>query len=424
MKNKLNQFIYSRLGVDSTTNVKNDYFWYSLGSISFAFSTLLMTILVSRVLGGVAGGIISIGLSIASWLATISYFEIRTYQITDVKKEFSFNDYLTTRSILCVLSFVVCFAYVMMQNYSQEKLIIILLICLFRIVETIGDIFEGEFQVEKRVDLVGKSIFFRTVSSLVVFTVFLLITKNLIVALIAMNVVCILMTFVLNFIPMKFFCTFKLEINLHAIRSLLFACAPLALSAFLSTYIVNASKLSVDHLLGDEAQLFYSAIFMPNMVINLFSGMIFKPMQTQLAIYYAHNDLKYFFSQIFKMMFIIFGFTFVCIVGGYILGIPILSLLYGVDLSNNKIQLIVLLLGGGVNALNVIFFYVLTIMRRQKIMTLLYVICTVSALLISDSLTAAYGLLGAAFSYLLIVSILSLLLIITIICYLKKEKKI
>lgn len=39
-------------------------------------------------LGEAKAGMFSIGLSIAQWLVTIAYFEIRTYQVTDVKNEY------------------------------------------------------------------------------------------------------------------------------------------------------------------------------------------------------------------------------------------------------------------------------------------------------------------------------------------------
>lgn len=55
------------------------------------------------------------------------------------------------------------------------------------------------------------------------------------------------------------------------------------------------------------------------------------------------------------MILIITGFTFVCEVGAYILGIPVLSWLYGVNLKKYKLTLLLLLLCGGINAVNIIF---------------------------------------------------------------------
>lgn len=80
--------IISRImGVDKTPEDKYKYIWFTMGTACFALATLVMTIVISRFLGEAKAGMFSIGLSIAQWLVTIAYFEIRTYQVTDVKNE-------------------------------------------------------------------------------------------------------------------------------------------------------------------------------------------------------------------------------------------------------------------------------------------------------------------------------------------------
>ena len=99
------------------------------------------------------------------------------------------------------------------------------------------------------------------------------------------------------------------------------------------------------------------------------------------------------------MFAIIAGFTLICEVGAYILGIPVLSWLYGVNLKDYKMTLLLLLLCGGVNAVNIIFYYVLAIMRKQKYMTILYLIVCGVALIIMDPITGRLGLNGAALGF-------------------------
>lgn len=67
------------------------------------------------------------------------------------------------------------------------------------------------------------------------------------------------------------------------------------------------------------------------------------------------------------MILIITGFTFVCEVGAYILGIPVLSWLYGVNLKEYKLTLLLLLLCGGVNAINIIFITFLQLCVSKNI---------------------------------------------------------
>lgn len=416
-------FIYKIMGVDKKLDDKYKYIWFTMGTACFALATLVMTIVISRLLGETQAGMFSVGLSIAQWLVTIAYFEIRTFQVTDVRNEYSFKYYLTLRIVMCIITFLASIVYVVFNNYDIQKVIIILLVCLYKISDSIADTFEGEFQKEDRIDISGKSEFYRVFFSILVLIIAVAVSKNLILSLIIMNVVAYGMIVLLDISIAVKRVSVRITGDMKRLWELVKMCIPLAVSTFLSTYIINSSKLSVDRVLGDEAQLYYTAVFMPNMVINLFSGIIFKPMQTAMAVNYYEKKYKNFWHIISKMILIITGFTFVCEVGAYILGIPVLSWLYGVNLKKYKLTLLLLLLCGGINAVNIIFYYVLAIMRKQKYMTILYIIVCLVSFLIMDTMTVRMGLTGAALGYLILVSLLAALLLVYIIIQTRRNTK-
>ena len=416
-------FIYKIMGVDKKPDDKYKYIWFTMGTACFALATLVMTIVISRLLGETQAGMFSVGLSIAQWLVTIAYFEIRTFQVTDVRNEYSFKYYLTLRILMCIITFLASIVYVVFNNYDIQKVIIILLVCLYKISDSIADTFEGEFQKEDRIDISGKSEFYRVFFSILVLVIAVAVSKNLILSLIIMNVVAYGMIVLLDISIAVKRVSVRMTGDMKRLWELVKMCIPLAVSTFLSTYIINSSKLSVDRVLGDEAQLYYTAVFMPNMVINLFSGIIFKPMQTAMAVNYYEKKYKNFWHIISKMILIITGFTFVCEVGAYILGIPVLSWLYGVNLNEYKLTLLLLLLCGGVNAINIIFYYVLAIMRKQKYMTILYIIVCLVSFLIMDTMTGRMGLMGASLGYLILVSLLAALLLVYIIIQTRRNTK-
>ena len=415
-------FIYKIMGVDKKPDDKYKYIWFTMGTACFALATLVMTIVISRLLGETQAGMFSVGLSIAQWLVTIAYFEIRTFQVTDVRNEYSFKYYLTLRILMCIITFLASIVYVVFNNYDIQKVIIILLVCLYKISDSIADTFEGEFQKEDRIDISGKSEFYRVFFSILVLVIAVAVSKNLILSLIIMNVVAYGMIVLLDISIAVKRVSVRMTGDMKRLWKLVKMCIPLAVSTFLSTYIINSSKLSVDRVLGDEAQLYYTAVFMPNMVINLFSGIIFKPMQTAMAVNYYEKKYKNFWHIISKMILIITGFTFVCEVGAYVLGIPVLSWLYGVNLKEYKLTLL-LLLCGGINAINIIFYYVLAIMRKQKYMTILYIIVCLVSFLIMDTMTGKMGLMGASLGYLILVSLLAALLLVYIIIQTRRNTK-
>lgn len=94
--------------------------------------------------------------------------------------------------------------------------------------------------------------------------------------------------------------------------------------------------------------------------------------------------------------------------GAYFLGAPLLSLLlYHYDLLPFRTEML-LLTGGGFLAVTDLFVTVLTIMRRQRLLTGVYLFSAAAAYFLSNQLIRRYQLPGASVSYLVIISGLSL----------------
>lgn len=400
---------------EASPSEKSKYMWFTLGSFAFALSTLLMTVIMSRAMGEVLGGMFSFGLSLAQWLSTIAYFELRTYQVTDVKNEYAFKDYFTVKIILCISAFLINVIYALVNGYENIKIGIIILIAFYKILEAFAEVFDGEFQKQMRVDAAGKSLFFRTMCSMVTLVIFAYATKDIILSLVAMNIVAIISVVFFDFAVIDRFS--QLRISFSGVKPLLMNCFPLAVSNFLSTYITNASKLAVDNVLGDVWQLRYTAVFMPNFVINLISNIIFKPMQTSMAIYYDNRDMKKFWNVVYRLVILLLGFTAVCMLGGYFLGIPVLSFLYNTDLSNMKGTLVILLLCGGINAINIVLYYVFAIIRKQKTVTVMYICVALMAFFFMSPVIERFGINGAAYGYLFAV----VMLLIIMVAYLAQK---
>ena len=100
-------------------------------------------------------------------------------------------------------------------------------------------------------------------------------------------------------------------------------------------------------------------------------------------------------------------------IGGYLLGIPILSILYKTDLNAYKIDLIILLIGGGMYALSNFLIIVLTTIRKQNKLIGIYVISSILVYFLSNKLVSLFGITGATLTYtfsMILVSICCLLL--------------
>ena len=204
---------------------------------------------------------------------------------------------------------------------------------------------------------------------------------------------------------------------------LLKICFPLFAGTFLSFYIGNAPKYAIDKLLSEEVQACYGFISMPVFVINLLNGFIYQPILNKLAVDWSMGKKADFIKKVVRQFACVVGITVAAVAGGYLLGIPVLSILYNTDLKGYRMDLIILLLGGGMLALSGFLVIVLTIMRKQRNTIFGYALIAVLAYLFSEVFVRRYEVRGASMLYLVLMSGLTLIFLLMLILELVKMRK-
>ncbi len=398
--------------MQKTPSGKAVTFWNMMGSLVNAAVSVLLLMMVTRTLGDEQAGIFSLGFSVSLMMLTVGAFEVRPFQSTDIYKQFSFASYFTFRMVTCVLMLLLSVGYVLLNGYTDEKAWVILLLCLLKCVEAFCDVFNGQAQQNDRLDVAGFSLSIRVFVYCAGFFLSLLMTKNLLISCGVMVLLALLWLLVFDATTGKYFEPCRVRFDKAALAGLFKACFPLFLASFLMMYINNAPKFAVDAYLSSAYQTYYGIIFMPASVINLFSLFAFRPLLTKLTADWNENRQKAFLRTVLKLVLWILCVTAAALVGGWLLGIPLMSWLYGTDLTAYRSELTVVLLGGGFNALCVLLYYMITVMRKQKYVLIGYIGSALAAWLLGDSLVAKYGLMGASLTYLLSVALLCLLFII------------
>ncbi len=261
-------------------------------------------------------------------------------------------------------------------------------------------------------DLSGKSSFFKIAISTIVFILVFLLTKSPVWATLFALISTILVWLCLDIAIVNEFARLQIDLKNKRVRSLLLACLPLCMGNFLCNYIFSASKFAIDQQAVTEGiQTIYNILFMPASVINLFSGFIFKPMVTSLAMRWGDKKYHSFQQTLFRLTLAVGGLTLLAVVAGYFLGTPILGFIYHVDLSSYRWHLSIMIIGGGLSAFSTVLYYVATIMRCQKQIMLIYALTAVLALSISGVLVKYWGLMGAALGYLLLMLFMTMLFV-------------
>ena len=401
------------IGNEKPSEIQN-FIWNMMGSLMVSLSSMLLSLFVIRLIGPEDGGVFAIALTLSQMLMYIAYFEMRTFQVTDAKKKYLFGEYHTAKIFLCIVMLLVSFAYVSIRQYSFEKSLVVLLVCLWKDFDGYADVYESQFQTEERLDLAGKSMMFRTLFSLVMFFLALMISKSLIISLVVANIIAILGVFLFDMAVMKEMDRISISFKIRKIRYLLMECMPLFIGIFCWVYILSASRIAIDNNMSSVYQSYYQILFLPVSVINLFAGFIFKPLLPKLAMFYEKGENNKFYGIIGKGIICLGGITVICVLGAYLLGVPVLSFLSGCDLKPYKNILIFLIFAGGINAIDLTLYYVLTILRAADAILADYIIAAITAFLISNPMVKAFGIKGAAGSYFIVNIVMCIMFSISI----------
>ncbi|MFR4781797.1 MAG: hypothetical protein ACLUAR_02060 [Pilosibacter sp.] len=120
--------------------------------------------------------------------------------------------------------------------------------------------------------------------------------------------------------------------------------------------------------MADRDLAVYGAIFMPTSVINLVAGFVIRPYLTKLAVDWETGHLKAFRKIIMNLALIIAALTVLAVGGAWLLGIPVISLLYPnlrEGLSTCRMALVLIIIGGALNAFMNLFYYSLLSCRNR-----------------------------------------------------------
>ena len=179
--------------INERPSEKSVYIWNIVGNIGNALLSVIVLMIVIRLLDDKEADIFSIAWSISQLMVTIATFQIRMYQATDVTGVFCFEQYLIYRYITIGIMLVCSCAYIVIRGYTGEKALVVLLMCVFRAVDSLADVYEGWFQLKERLDLAGKALTFRIVAAVFGFGIGLAISHSLVwssIVLIAVYIVC------------------------------------------------------------------------------------------------------------------------------------------------------------------------------------------------------------------------------------------
>ncbi len=436
-----------------------DFIWNTVGVGAWGMVFPILTMIATQLVGVESAGMLSMAFVVGSLLWIVANFGVRTYQISDVNEAHSFADYQVNRWITCVLMVVIGCAYCAIRGYDSEMfylsvgisdvneahsfadyqvnrwitcVLMVVIGCaycairgydsemfylsvgifLYRMVDGLADVYEGRLQQVDKLYLAGISQALRSVLALVVFAILLVITRNMVVAAFGMAIAAAA-TFVVVTYPLTLLETPKSrKVSWASVGQLFKNTAPLFVALFLYALIDNMPKFVMEGALSYDNQLYFNALYFPAQGILITSQLVYKPLLVRMAgVWQDASKRRQFDLIMVGILGVIVAVTAVnVLIMGWI-GIPIMGFLYGIDFEQFRGLMYIMLAAGGVTAAIDFMYQVITVMRRQKDVTTLYLVTFGFSLFVPILLVMFTGLPGAVIGYLIVMTLLFVLLV-------------
>jgi len=406
-------------------NIKKDYFWNTLGVFAQNAISPLLLIVITRINGIYDSGIFSLAFSISIVFWAIGLWGGRTYQVSDVKKEFAQRSYVMVRLVLAVVMLVGACVFAYMSGYDLGKTEIIVALVIFKVIESIADVIYGILQVHRRLYKSGISLLYKALLGISAFVVIDLITNSILLSSIGVVLVNLAILFVYDIRFAKKFEDLSISKDQFAryIKEaivIMRRCFYVFAVSFLAMLSINVPRYFIDSYHPNETG-YFGIIVMPVTLIALVISFILQPNVVGLADLY--NDKKYKeFNHVVNKLLLATG-----LVGAFVLAVTILigaqllELAFGVSFEAYKLALAVVVLGGIANSLVFILINILTIIRRIKIQMYVLLITNIALVGASMYVTRDYGLMGGIGLFAGVNSIQFILLFLTYKVSLKRS---
>ena len=377
--------------------------WNAVAACLTSFQTMLLLMLLTHFGTPEHSGYFVMAFTAANLFMNIGKFGMRQYQVTDAGDRFSFREYVASRVFsvgLMTVALVLFLLWALLFNgYTAEKAAVVALITFYRGVEAAEDVLHGRLQQRGRLDIAAKILAIRNAVFMAGFAALYLLTKNLVLTCAVNAAVTLLLCVVLN---RPFFKTERKgsSPSFHPSFRLLGECLPLCLTMVTYMYLGNAPKYIVDGLVSDAVQTRFNIVIMPAFVGSLLCSFIFNPALKRIGELWNSRDIAALRKTTRKLALVPIAVDAALLLGGWFLGIPVLSAVYGVELADYRLTLMIFLLASGTVAMLNLFVSLLTAMRKQKHLLFAYAAASLLLLLTGRAVFSAKGLNPLCWFYL------------------------
>ena len=381
---------------------KKDYIWNSIGSFLQSAISPILLIVITRLNGVGDSGLFSFAMSLSVVFWAISLWGGRTYQVSDVKKEFSSGDYIVVRFISSLIVAVFSISFCILSGYDLIKTELIMVLVSFKILESIADSMYGVLQIHNKLYIVGISLTMKSVFGFIIFAIVDILTKNIVHGALSIFIVNIAVVIFYDIPWMKHVESVGLtKKNIMQAEKIMKKTAEVFVIVFLTMFSLNIPRYFLDKYHYDQIG-YFGIMAMPITLLTLFISFVLQPNVVNLSELLKEKKIKEFTKIVSKIDFITFTLGILFVVSSYLIGVWALNTVFGIDINNFRIDLTIMVIGAVANAFVSIYVNLLIILRRFKGQFYTLLVTNILAVVLSIYLIDKLAMLGSVLVFMTI----------------------
>jgi O-antigen/teichoic acid export membrane protein len=355
-------------------------------------------------------GQFSLGLAIATPVLMFTNLHLRAVQATGARRLCSFEEYLRLRGAMTLCGLTVIGGIAWFGNYERQTAMVILAVALAKGIETLSDIHYGLFQLNDRLDQVGRSMMLRGGLSVAALSIGLYATRNVLWGCIGLALVWLAVLLFFD-VPRG-----RRFVACNAIASepaggmirrrptqglqrqwkLLYMALPLGFSTTMAALNLNMPRYFIHTRLGERQLGIYSAMAYATVAMILVADSLGHCAIPRMSRLYAAGKLAEFRSLLLKLVAAggVLGLAGLAL--AQVMGVRLLTLFYGHEYAAHYQVFLVLILATAIHCEACMFTSAVTSARCFRIQVPLYALVVGSNAIACTRWVPAAGLAGGA----------------------------
>ncbi len=259
-------------------DIKKNMLYNTIGSLTYQGCLWITTVLVVILANGYSdSGILSFAMTIGNMFNAVSTYNMRTYQVSDINGKYSQRNYVGFRILTIAIGLVLLEVYSLIVSPDSQTFIAVLAYLLFKTDESFCDVLYGIDQRGQRMDYIGISQLLRGILVVAAFSCGLWLTKDIVIAILAMYPVCLLITLFYDMPHARRLAQIRPELRPDQGKTLLVECLPLVLEILFLSMIVSVARQYYANAFGNERLGIYAAVATPAVLVQAAARFLYAP---------------------------------------------------------------------------------------------------------------------------------------------------